>query len=62
MATKHLEQERETFLPLPSEQLVLMPDTSSSNLCTGWVLYTERVTDAGKVWLTVQYALAKLHR
>ena len=32
-ATKHLEEVRETYLPHPDEQLVLMPDTSTSNLC-----------------------------
>ena len=59
-AARHLGQVRETFLPSPSEQLVLMPDMSSSNPCTGWVLYTEREWEAGKVWLPVQYASAKL--
>ena len=39
-----------------------MPDTSSTNLCTGWVLYTERTTKEGRTWLPVQYASAKLHR
>ena len=59
-ATKRLEQVRETYLPSPHEQLVLMPDTSTSNLCTGWVLYTERDTSKGRVWLPVQYVSTKL--
>ena len=61
-ATKHLEQVRETYLPHPDEQLVLMPDTSTSNLCSGWVLYTQRSTSGGKTWLPVQYASARLPR
>merc|ERR1719220_662152 len=55
-ATTHLEQVRATFLPRPDEQLALQPDTSTSNHCTGWVLYTHR---AGK-WLPVQYMSGKL--
>ena len=60
-AILHLEKVNHTFLPHPSEQLVLEPDTSKSKLCSGWVLYTLR-TIKGKVeWLPVQYASAKLH-
>ena len=59
-AMAHLEKVRETFLASPDEQLILMPNTASSNLCPGWVLYMERVTEAGKVWLPVQYALVKV--
>ena len=50
----------EAYLPHPDEQLVLMPDTSTSNLCSGWVLYTQRSTSGGKTWLPVQYASARL--
>ena len=59
-ATKHLDKVMETYLPDPEEQLALMPDTSDINLCTGWVLYTERESDEGPKWLPVQYASAKL--
>ena len=43
-ATSHLDQVRATYLPKPDEQLCLMPDTSTTNLCAGWVLYTKRPT------------------
>ena len=59
-ATKHLEQVRETFLPRPQEQLILMPDTSKSHLCSGWVMYTERQVEGKPTLLPVQYASAKL--
>ena len=55
-ATNQLDKIHHTVLPNPSEQLFLMPDTSKSNLCTGWVLYTKR----DDVLLPVQYASAKL--
>ena len=58
-ATRHPEEVRETYLPHPDEQLVLMPDTSTSNLCSGRVLYTQRITGEGKTWLPVQYASAR---
>ena len=61
-ATKHLEEVRETYLPHPDEQLVLLPDTSTSNLCSGWVLYTQRISAEGTRWLPVQYASARLPR
>ena len=59
-ATKHLGRVTETYLPHPSEQLVLKPDTSQSDLCTGWVMYTGRVSSEGTTWLPVQFASAKL--
>ena len=59
-ATSHLKEIRTTYLPRPEEQLVLQPDTSSSNLCTGWVLYTIRHSEQGTQWLPVQYASGKL--
>ena len=60
-AKKHLDRVMETYLPHPDEQLVLMPDTSDINLCTGWVLYAERDQGEGKVALVpVQYASANL--
>ena len=62
MATKHLDKVMETYLPHPDEQLALKPDTSDVNLCTGWVLYTQRKLDEGTVWLPVQFASAKLHK
>ena len=59
-ATSHLDEIKTTYLPRPEEQLVLQPDTSSSNLCTGWSLYTLRPSDKGTQWLPVQYASGKL--
>ena len=47
-----------TVLPNPAEQLYLLPDTSKSNLCSGWVLYTKR----DEKLLPVQYASAKLSK
>ena len=59
-ATSHLKEIQTTYLPRPEEQLVLEPDTSSSEHCTGWALYTLRKTDQGIQKLPVQYASAKL--
>ena len=59
-ATNQLEKINETFLPHPSEQLFLMPDTSKINLCTGWVLYLKRKEKGEDRLLPVQYASAKL--
>ena len=59
-ATKHLDKVMETYLPHPSEKLALKPDTSDINLCTGWVLYTQRKVGEDTMWLPVQYASAKL--
>ena len=59
-ATKHLGKVAETHLPHPSEQLILKPDTSQSDLCTGWVMYAGKEEKGGTTWLPVQYASAKL--
>ena len=59
-ATKHLDKVMETYLPHPEEQLALKPDTSDTNLCTGWVLYCRREVEGATRWLPVQYASAKL--
>ena len=56
VAMSQLSQINKTFLPDPSEQLVLLPDTMSVPPCTGWVLYTTR---DGKL-LPVVYCSAKL--
>jgi hypothetical protein len=61
-ATNQLEKVHETVLPQPKEQLYLMPDTSKSNLCTGWVLYTKRCSKDGDKLLPVQYASSKLEK
>merc|ERR1719180_414839 len=59
-ATSHLQEVKTTYLPRPEEQLALQPDTSSSELCTGWALYTLRPSEQGIQWLPVQYASGKL--
>ena len=59
-ATSHLSEIQETYLPHPEEQLVLQPDTSSSDNCIGWALYTTRQTGEAAQKLPVQYASAKL--
>ena len=59
-AIQHLEKVSQTFLPRPSEQLALLPDTSKSNLCSGWLLNTLRTINGKIEWLPVQYASAKL--
>ena len=59
-ATSHLKEIQATYLPRPDEQLILQPDTSSSELCTGWALYTLRKDGKDVKWLPVQYASAKL--
>ena len=72
-ATSHLDQVQATTLPKPEEQLVLLPDTSTDNLCAGWALYTRRATKEkplpdtsslppgdGFSWHPVQYMSGKL--
>ena len=60
-ATAHLQEIQATYLPKPSEQLVLEPDTSSSHLCTGWALYCLRLGKGDTQKLPVQYCSAKLN-
>ena len=57
-AVNQLENIHGTVLPNPDEQLYLLPDTSKSNLSTGWVLYTKRDDKL----LPVQFASAKLKK
>ena len=59
-ASNQLDKIHATFLPHPNEQLYLMPDTSKSQLCTGWVLYAERKFGEEEKLLPIQYASAKL--
>ena len=59
-ATSHLSEINATYLPDPREQLVLQPDTSTSNICTGWSMYTLREIKGKTEWLPVQYASSKL--
>ena len=70
-ATAHLDQVRATYLPKPDEQLALLPDTSTTNHCAGWALYTQRAGQQqnkpgtiasidGFDWLPVQYMSGKL--
>ena len=62
LATNQLQKVHETVLPQPWEQLYLLPDTSKSNLCTGWVLYTKRCSKNGDKLFPVQYASSKLEK
>ena len=55
-AMSHLQKINKTYLPAPSEQLILLPDTMSVPPCTGWVMYTQR---DGKT-LPVTFSSAKL--
>ena len=55
-AMRHLDKINATFLPKPSEQLILLPDAMSVSPCIGWVLYVQR---DGKT-LPVSYCTAKL--
>ena len=59
-ATSHLDQVSATYFPKPEEQLCLLPDTSTTNHCAGWVLYTRRPSATGFDWLPVQYMSGKL--
>ena len=38
-ASAHLDKINETFLPRPTDQLILKPDSARVKTCTGWVLY-----------------------
>ena len=55
-AMKHLQKINETYLPQPSEQLILLPDAMSTDPCIGWVLYVIR----NEKKLPVLYCSAKL--
>lgn len=56
VAMSHLQKINKTYLPAPSEQLLLLPDTMSVLPCTGWVMYTQRDSKM----LPVTYCSAKL--
>ena len=55
-AMQHLSKINATYLPKPSEQLILLPDAMSVNPCIGWVLYVMR----DNKMLPVSYCTAKL--
>ena len=59
-ATAHLKEINKTFLPRPSDQLILKPDTAKVNACTGWVLYALRKEGQTQTLLPVQYCTARL--
>ena len=42
LAMRHLSKINQTYLPNPSEQLILLPDAMSTLPCVGWVLYVQR--------------------
>ena len=56
VAMSHLSKINQTYLPKPSEQLILLPDAMSSLPCVGWVLYVQR---NGKL-LPIVHCTAKL--
>ena len=55
-AMQHLEKVNKTYLPSPSEQLILLPDAMTTTPCVGWVLYVVRKDRL----LPVSYCSAKL--
>ena len=55
-AMNHLEKINKTYLPQPSEQLILLPDAMSTTPCVGWVLYVMRNNKP----LPVSFCSAKL--
>ena len=59
-AITHLEQANKTFLPHPSDHLILKPDTAKTKTCTGWVLYALRRADDKERLLPVMYCSARL--
>ena len=59
-ASAHLDKINETFLPRPTDQLILKPDSARVKTCTGWVLYASRGSDENKQLLPVQFCTAKL--
>ena len=54
-AMSHLSKINATYLPKPSEQLLLLPDAMSTSPCIGWVLYVIRDSRT----LPVMYCTAK---
>ena len=55
-AMTHLSKINKTYLPKPTEQLILLPDAMSTLPCVGWVLYVQRDDKL----LPVVYSTAKL--
>ena len=55
-AMSSIDRVNSTYLPRPSEQLILLPDASTHHNCVGWALYVEREDKL----LPVQYCSAKL--
>ena len=49
-----------TYLPRPSDQLILKPDAAKIKTCVGWVLYAIRQTSEAPVLLPVLYCTARL--
>ena len=58
-ASAHLDKINETFLPRPTDQLILKPDSAQVKTCTGWVLYASRGSNENKQLLPVQFCTAK---
>ena len=59
-AKAHLTEVNKTYLPRPSDQLILKPDAAKLNICTGWVLYALRNPGDDQQLLPVMYCSAKL--
>ena len=55
-AMNHLTKVNQTYLPEPSEQLILLPDAMSTMPCVGWVLYVVRE----EKMFPITYCTAKL--
>ena len=59
-AIAQLDKVNSTFLPKPSDRLILKPDTAKVKTCTGWVLYAIRNSTKDTKMLPVLFCTAKL--
>ena len=59
-AMAHLDEINKTFLPKPTDRLILKPDAAKTNTCIGWVLYALRHVNGKDQLLPVMYCSARL--
>ena len=59
-AKSHLDEINETYLPKPSDQLILKPDAAKLKNCTGWVLYAITNPGPNQSLLPVMFCSARL--
>ena len=59
-AKAQLQEINKTYLPKPTDQLILKPDSAKVDTCSGWVLYAQREANNTKQLLPVMFCSARL--